>query len=59
MKKEVYIIIRERIDHFESLVNNAIKKGYLPIGGVSVDTIGGGYTYYCQALVLKEYFNGL
>lgn len=55
MKKEIYIIVKARIEHFEEFVNDAIKNGYLPIGGVSVSTIDGGHPTFCQAMIRSDY----
>ena len=55
MRKEIYIVIRDRIGNFAEAVNKAIENGYTPIGGVSVDTIGGGYTYFNQAMIRNDY----
>jgi hypothetical protein len=38
-------------DNFEEKVNELLKQGYLPLGGVSTYTDKDGYVHYCQALL--------
>jgi hypothetical protein len=49
---KIYIVVDvEYRDNFEEKVNELLKQGYLPLGGVSTYTDKDGYVHYCQALL--------
>lgn len=54
MRKEIYIVVRGKASNIEQLVNDKIKEGYVPIGGIST-YFSSGYADYSQAMILKEY----
>lgn len=41
------------IDELENRVNDEIKNGYEPLGGISTSTLKNGEIYYCQAMIKK------
>ena len=48
----LYIVIDEEYrDVFEYVVSEWLKKGYLPLGGISTYVDSDGRKHYCQALL--------
>lgn len=48
------IIQSDDVTELIQLVNNAIKEGWTPIGGMSCRYVGGNVTYYYQSMIFVE-----
>ena len=54
---KAYVVVQEcYFDSLESSVNEHIRKGYRPIGGITIEQSNSGLHYYYQAMILDKNF---